>query len=460
MTDESKTLEMNENKMGVMPVGRLLVTMSLPMMLSMLVQALYNIVDSIFVSRVCEDALTAVSMAFPIQTLMIGMSVGLGIGMNAVLSRALGAKDAEKVTASAMNTLFLTVLNIIFFVILGFTLIRPFYLMQTEDAVIVNYGTDYLTVICVLSFGMFFQMIFEKMLQSTGKTVHSMISQLCGAVVNLILDPILIFGLLGFPRMEVKGAALATVLGQIVAAVVGLALNLKKNPEILFTFKGFRPAWNIIGEIYKVGFPSIVMQCVGSVMTYSMNRILISFSSTAVAVFGIYFKLQSFVFMPLFGLNSGLIPVIAYNYGAGKRKRMVTAIRFTTFLAIGIMAVGVVLFQLFPRQLFTLFDASDFMLEMGIPALRIISIHFPIAAICIVFGSAFQALGNGVYSLVVSLIRQLAVLLPAAYLLSLIGGVGYVWWAFPIAEIASLTVSVICMIRINQKVIRRVEEAA
>lgn len=450
----------SENKMGTMPVGRLLISMSLPMMASMLVQALYNIVDSIFVARICENALTAVSLAFPIQTLMIGMGVGLGIGMNAVLSKSLGEKDSAKVTASSMNALFMTLVNIAIFLLIGIFAVRPFYLAQTDNAEIVGFGIDYLTVICCFSTGIFFQVIFEKMLQSTGRTFYSMLSQLSGAIINLIFDPLLIFGLLGFPKLGVRGAAIATVAGQFVGAIVGLTLNLKKNPDIQIRVRGFRPNLRIIGEIYQVGLPSIFMQCVGSVMTYTMNQILIVFSTTATAVFGVYFKLQSFVFMPLFGMNSGMIPIIAYNYGAQNRKRMVQTIRVATFIAVGIMLFGLFIFQVFPSQLFALFGASQHMLDMGDPALRVISLHFPIAAVCIVLGSAFQALGNGVYSLIVSLIRQLVVLIPAAYLLSKLGEVYYVWWSFPIAEIASLIVSVICMILMYRKVISKVPEGA
>lgn len=445
-----------ENKMGVMPVGKLLVTMSLPMMASMMVQALYNIVDSIFVSRICEDALTAVSLAFPIQTIMIGLSTGLGVGMNAVLSRALGSKDAKKVSDAAMNSLFMTLVNIVIMVIIGLFAIKSFYLSQTSDATIVGYGVDYLTIVCIASEGLFFQIIFEKLLQSTGRTLESMFSQLLGAIINIIFDPILIFGLLGFPKMGVKGAAVATVMGQFCGAILAMILNLKRNKEIEFRFKGFKPNLSMIGEIYKVGLPTIIMQCVGSVMTYAMNRILIVFSSTATAVFGVYYKLQSFIFMPLFGLNSGLVPIIAYNYGAQNRKRMTGVIKWAVGISVAIMTTGAIAFELIPGQLFKLFDASDYMLSMGIPALRIIAVHFPVAAVCIIFGSVFQSLGNGVYSLIVSLIRQIVVLLPAAYLLSLLGNVNYVWWSFPIAEVASAIVSTICFIKIYNDIIKKV----
>lgn len=454
-TSENNALK--GNKMGYMPEGKLLITMSLPMMISMLVQALYNIVDSIFVSRICEDALTAVSLAFPLQTLMIGMAVGLSVGMNAMLSKALGEQNTEKVNASATNTLFMTVLNILFFIVLGLSVVRPFFAGQTDNEAIINYGTDYLTIVCCMGAGLFFQVIFEKLLQSTGKTVLSMISQMTGAIVNLILDPILIFGLFSFPRLEVKGAAIATVAGQIIGACVGLVLNVLYNKEVSLNLKGFRPSWRVIMEIYKVGLPSIFMQCVGSVMTYGMNRILIVFTSTAVAVFGVYFKLQSFVFMPLFGLTSGLVPIVAFNYGARKRSRVVATIKIAILVAVAIMVTGAAAFAMFPSSILSLFDASEHMLSMGIPALRIICIHFPVAAVCIILGSTFQALGNGLYSLIVSLIRQIAVLLPAAYFLSLTGNVNAVWWAFPIAEIASLTVTLICFAWIKRDIIDQIE---
>lgn len=454
-TSENNTLK--DNKMGYMPEGKLLITMSLPMMISMLVQALYNIVDSIFVSRICEDALTAVSLAFPLQTLMIGMAVGLSVGMNAMLSKALGEQNTEKVNASATNTLFMTILNILFFIVLGLSVVRPFFAGQTDNEAIINYGTDYLTIICCMGAGLFFQIIFEKLLQSTGKTVLSMISQMTGAIVNLILDPILIFGLFSFPRLEVKGAAIATVAGQIIGACVGLVLNVLYNKEVSLNLKGFRPGWRVIMEIYKVGLPSIFMQCVGSVMTYGMNRILIVFTSTAVAVFGVYFKLQSFVFMPLFGLTSGLVPIVAFNYGARKCSRVLETIKIAILVAVAIMVAGAAAFAMFPSSILSLFDASEHMLSMGIPALRIICIHFPVAAVCIILSSTFQALGNGLYSLIVSLIRQIAVLLPAAYFLSLTGNVNAVWWAFPIAEIASLTVTLICFNWIKEDIIDQIE---
>lgn len=453
-------VEEKENKMGVMPVNKLLMNMSLPMMISMLVQALYNVVDSIFVSRIDENALTAVSMAFPIQSLMIALGAGTGVGVNALLSRSLGEKDYDRVNKAAGNGIFLAGINYLVFLLVGILVTTPFYLSQTKDAQILSYGQQYLTIICCCSFGMYGQFIFERLLQSTGRTFYTMITQSIGAIINIILDPIFIFGYFGVPKMGVAGAAIATVIGQIVAGTIALVINIKKNDEIQLKLKGFRPDGKIIAWIYEVGIPSIIMQAIGSVMTYGMNRILIAFSSTAVAVFGVYFKLQSFIFMPVFGLNNGMVPIIAYNYGAGKKDRLIKTLKLSIIYAVGLMLLGVIIFQLFPAPLFALFDASEIMLAIGIPALRIISLSFIFAGFCIVCGSLFQALGNGVYSMVVSIARQLLVLLPVAYLLSLSGKVEAVWWAFPIAEIVSLSLTVFFMFRINRKVISRIGESS
>lgn len=443
-----------------MPVNKLLMNMSLPMMISMLVQALYNVVDSIFVSRIDENALTAVSMAFPIQSLMIALGAGTGVGVNALLSRSLGEKDYDRVNKAAGNGIFLAGINYLVFLLVGILVTTPFYLSQTKDAQILSYGQQYLTIICCCSFGMYGQFIFERLLQSTGRTFYTMITQSIGAIINIILDPVFIFGYFGVPKMGVAGAAIATVIGQIVAGTIALVINIKKNDEIQLKLKGFRPDGKIIAWIYEVGIPSIIMQAIGSVMTYGMNRILIAFSSTAVAVFGVYFKLQSFIFMPVFGLNNGMVPIIAYNYGAGKKDRLIKTLKLSIIYAVGLMLLGVIIFQLFPAPLFALFDASEIMLAIGIPALRIISLSFIFAGFCIVCGSLFQALGNGVYSMVVSIARQLLVLLPVAYLLSLSGKVEAVWWAFPIAEIVSLSLTVFFMFRINRKVISRIGESS
>ena len=430
-----------ENKMGVMPVGKLLFSMSLPIMISMLVQALYNVVDSMFVARVSENALTALSMAFPIQNLMIAVSAGLGVGLNAVLSRALGAKDEKGVNRAATNGIMLLFICGLIFMIGGVTIVRPYFEMQTDIEEIVKSGIDYTTIVMVGSMGVFMQILFERLLQSTGRTLLTMISQGTGAIINIIFDPIFIFGLFGFPKMGVAGAAYATILGQWVAAAIGLVMNIRKNPEVSISMKGFRPHGATLGRILSIGIPSVVMQSIGSVMTFLMNQILIAFSSTAVAVFGVYFKLQSFVFMPVFGLNNGLIPIVAYNYGVRKKKRITGAIKYAMIYSVSIMIVGTIIMQIFPAQLLKLFDASDNMLSIGVTALRIISTHFFFAGFDIIIISSLQALGRGLSSMLVSFTRQLVVLLPVAYLLSLTGKLDAIWWAFPIAEIFSIMAS-------------------
>ncbi|MDE7415933.1 MAG: MATE family efflux transporter [Lachnospiraceae bacterium] len=452
--------ETQENKMGVMPVNKLLLNMSLPMMVSMLVQALYNIVDSIFVAKLSENALTAVSLAFPLQTLLIALGTGTGVGVNSLLSKQLGEKNMKQVSKTAMNGIFLAVMSYLVFVIVGIVGVRPFYASQIKDAdpEILTLGVQYLTIVCVCSFGLYAQLIFEKLLQSTGKTLYSMITQAVGAVTNIILDPILIFGLLGMPKLGVAGAAIATVIGQIVGGTLGLIFNIRVNKEITLSVKGFKPDVGTIGNIYKVGVPSIIMQAIGSVMTYGMNKILITFSSTATAVFGVYFKLQSFFFMPVFGLNNGLIPIVAFNYGAGKRSRVIKAIKCSLVYAFLLLSLGFIVFETIPAVLLGMFEASEEMLAIGVPALRIIGVHFLIAWFCIIAGSVFQALGNGVYSLVVSVARQLVVLLPVAFLLARLGGLHAVWWAFPVAETMSFCVSSLFMILINKKVISRIPD--
>lgn len=447
---------MEENKMGVKPVGKLIMSMSLPMMASMLVQALYNIVDSIFVARINEDALTAVSMAFPIQNLMIAVGAGTAVGVNALLARSLGAKDHKRVNKIAENAVFLAVMGYVIFLLVGLFLSEPFYRSQTDIEPIINYGKEYMTVCCCFSFGIFIQLTFERMLQATGKTIYTMFTQGVGAIINIILDPILIFGMFGFPEMGVAGAAAATVVGQIVAGIMAVVMNQLKNHEVRINMKGFKPDIAIIGDIYKIGVPSIVMQAIGSVMNYGMNRILMSFTSTATAVFGVYYKLQSFVFMPVFGLNSGVIPIIAYNYGAGKRERVIEAIKKSAIYAVSIMIIGVLVFQIIPEPLLKLFDASETMIQIGVPALRIISISFIFAGFCIACSSAFQALGNAVYSMFTSIARQLIVLLPVAYFFKTLGDVNLVWWAFPIAELMSLAMSIFFLVLINKKVISKI----
>ena len=444
-----------ENKMGVMPVGQLLFTMSLPIMISMLVQALYNVVDSMFVARVSENALTALSIAFPIQNLMIAVSVGLGVGLNAVVSRALGAKDTKGVNRAATNGIMLMFICGLLFMLGGATLVRPYFEMQTDIEEIVTSGIDYTSIVMMGSMGVFMQILFERLLQSTGRTMLTMFSQGIGAIINIIFDPIFIFGYFGFPKMGVAGAAYATILGQWVAALLGLILNIRKNPEVSISMKGFKPHGATIRLILSIGIPSVVMQSIGSVMTFLMNQILIAFSSTAVAVFGVYFKLQSFVFMPVFGLTNGTVPIVAYNFGARKGERMKKTIQYSVYAAIAIMICGALIFQSIPDKLLMLFDASDEMLRVGVPALRIISLGFPLAGFGIGAGAVFQALGFSVYSMVISLIRQLVVLIPCAYLISMLtGDVTGVWWAFVVAEVVSLTVSALYLRRVNRDVIQ------
>lgn len=448
-----------ENKMGTMPIGKLLFNMSLPMMISMLVQALYNIVDSIFVAKLSENALTAVSLAFPLQTLLIAVGTGTGVGMNALLSKSLGEKNFKKANATASNAAVLYFFSYLVFFILGFTIVRPFYASQigNADQEIMTLGIEYLSTVMIFSFGLLAQVFFERLLTSTGRTIFSMTSQLTGAITNIILDPILIFGLLGAPKMGVTGAAVATVIGQCVAALVAGFCNHRYNHDVKLKFHGFRLDFHIIGTIYAVGIPTIIMQSIGSVMTYCMNRILIEFSSTATAVFGVYFKLQSFFFMPVFGLNNGITPIIAYNYGAGQRKRMLKTIKLSMLVAFCLTFIGFLCFEGIPQILLGMFNASDELLTIGVPALRIIGIHYLIAWFCIVSGTVFQALGKAFFSMIVSIMRQLFVLIPAAYILAKLGGLHVVWWSFPIAEVISM-VSSFFLVRINRTIISRVPE--
>ncbi len=444
---------MKQNKMGVMKENKLLISMSLPIMISMLVQALYNIVDSLFVARVNEDALAAVSLAFPIQNLIIAIGVGTAVGINSLLSRYLGERKQEKVNKVANNGVFLTAVSYLFFLIFGIFFTRLFFTTQTDNKQIIEYGVSYLSICTIFSFGQLGQITFERLLQSTGKTVYSMYSQAAGAIINIILDPILIFGLFGMPKLGVTGAAVATVIGQICGLFIGIYLNKKVNHEIHLNIKKFKPDGFIIKQIYQVGFPAIIMQSIVSVMTFGLNKILISFSSTATAVMGIYTKLQSFVFMPVFGLNNGMIPIIAYNYGARSPKRIIKIIKLSIIYAIGIMLIGFVLMEIAPREFLTLFQASDDMMEIGVIALRVISISFLFAGVSVVASSVFQALGNGVLSLIISVLRQLVVLLPAAYFLSK-QGIHAIWWAFPIAEVVAVILSLIFLKHVYHKEIK------
>lgn len=446
----------NENKMGVMPVNKLLLSMAVPMMISMLVQALYNVVDSVFVSRISENALTAVSLAFPMQNLLISFAVGFGVGINALMSRALGEKDPAHASRIAVSGMVLEATSYFVFLVLGLFFTEIFMRAQISSEVppedaeeIIRYGVDYLQIVLIFSFGVFAEITFERILQSTGRTTLSMITQLIGAILNIIFDPILIFGLLGFPALGIAGAAWATVGGQIIAAIVAFFINKHKNVEI--NLVGARPSWVSIAAISRISIPSIVMSSISSVMTFFMNRILTTFVSTAATVFGAYFKLQSFVFMPVFGLNNGMVPIIGYNYGARKPERIHKTIKLSVVYATAIMAVGFVIFQLVPDKLLLFFDASENMLSIGIPALRIISTCFLLAGINVICSSACQAFGFGMYSLYISAARQLLVLVPVAYLMSLTGKLGNVWLSFPIAELIAIAICVPMLLHVLKK---------
>lgn len=467
--------QVQENKMGVMPVGKLVMSMSLPMMISMLVQALYNVVDSMFVARITtdekiydsmgnlvtagSDAISALGLAFPIQILLIAVGSGTAVGVNAIVSKSLGEKNQKKANNAACHGVFLAVCSYLLFLILGLFFSKMIIQGQGATGRTLEYGTTYLRIICTCSIGFYIQTIYERLLQSTGRTIYSMITQATGAIVNIILDPIFIFGYFGVPKMGVAGAAIATVIGQCVAGVLAIIFNQKKNTDLQLSFKGFRPEKGMIGRIYAVGVPSIVMQAVGSVMNYGMNTIITGIDIAGVAVFTVYYKLQSFFFMPVFGLNSGIIPIIAYNYGAQKRSRLIKSFKIALYYAFGLLFLGFAAFQLIPDKLLLLFDTgSATLMEIGIPALRAISVSFLAAWFCIIAGSMFQALGNGVYSLVVSVARQLVVLLPAAYILGKIGGLEIIWWAFPIAEVMSAVFSIFFTFRIYKKIIRNIAD--
>lgn len=440
-----------ENKMSVMPIRKLLINMSVPIMISMFVQALYNVVDSIFVAQINENALTAVSLAFPVQNLMIAIAVGTGMGINSLLSRSLGEKKYEKANDAAKNGIFLAFLSYIVFLIFGLLFTKNYFRSQTDNQQILEYGIAYLRIISIGSIAKFTQIIFERLLQSTGKTFHAMITQGTGAIINIILDPILIFGYFGLPKMGTAGAALATIIGQATAALMAIYFNLTINKEININMKSFKPNLNIIKKIYTVGIPSIVMMSITSVATYGINKILNKFSSTAIAVLGAYLKLQSFVFMPVFGLNNGMVPIIAYNYGAKNKERIIKTIKLSIIYATCIMIIGLLLIQILPDKILGLFNASEDMLNIGIPALRTISLSYIFAGISIVSSSVYQAFGNGLLSLIISASRQLLVLLPATYILSLFGNIDLVWWAYPIAEIASVILSIIFLKYIYDK---------
>lgn len=469
--------ETKENKMGVMPVNRLLISMALPMMISMLVQALYNVVDSMFVARITTneqvfdeagnlitagtDAISALGLAFPVQMLLIAVGTGTGVGVNALVSKALGERNQKRANSAAVHGVFLSICSYIVFLLVGIFLAGTVIRGQGATGRTLEYGTTYLTIICTCSIGFYIQMMFERLLQSTGRTIYTMFTQGTGAIINIILDPILIFGYFGLPKMGVAGAAIATVFGQWVAAVLAFILNKKKNADLQVSFKGFKPSLDIIRRIYAVGLPAIIMQAVGSIMNFGMNTIITGINAAGVAVFTVYYKLQSFFFMPIFGMNNGMIPIIAYNYGAQKRSRLIKTVKLAMLYSFCIMAVGFAAFQLIPDKLLLLFDTGDAsLLALGVPALRIIAWHYLIAWFCIIAISMFQALGNGVYSLVVSVARQLVILLPSAFILGRIGGLDIIWWAFPLAELMSGAVTLFFVFRINRKIIRNIGDVA
>ena len=449
-----RTETLRENKMGVMPVGKLLVNMALPMIISMLVQALYNVVDSIYVSQISESAVTALSLAFPVQNMQIGFAVGIGVGINSLLSKSLGEKNQEAVNKTAGNGMVLMFIVTVAFMIFGFFGVRPYYEMQSTVEETVEGGIAYTSICCIFVLGSFMQILSERLLQSTGRTVLSMITQATGAITNIILDPIFIFGWFGLPAMGVAGAAIATVIGQFAGAFVGLYFNEKYNPEVQFGRRYAKLDPAIVKSILTVGIPSIVMNGIGSVMNFGMNQILQGFTETATGVFGIYFKLQSFFFMPLFGLNGATISIVAFNYGARKPERITKTLKLACGSALVLMTTGMLVFQLFPDLLLGMFNPTPLFLEIGRVALRTISLSFPVAAICIVLGATFQALGNGIYSTITSICRQMLVLLPVAYLMSLTGDVSKVWLSYPIAEVVSAAATAFFFVRIYRNKIK------
>ncbi len=441
-----------ENKMGVMPIPKLLFNMAIPMVVSMLMQALYNIVDSAFVGMYSTHALEAVSIAFPIQNLMIAFATGTGVGINALLSRHLGEKKFEEADITANTGLFLAICSYALFALMGLTIVRPFFSMQSDIAEVVNYGEDYLTIILLCGFGIFGEITNERLLQATGRTVYSMITQGTGAIINIILDPIMIFGYFGMPALGVKGAAIATVIGQCVAFALALIFNIKVNKEInIKVSKIFKPKLKEIAKIYEIGIPSIIMSSITSFLTVGMNLILKRFSEDAITVYGVYFKLNSFIFMPVFGLNNGMVPILSYNYGAKKPDRIKKTIKLGMSCAVIYMLVGLAVFELIPDKLLMIFSASENVMNIGVVALRIIGISFLFAGIGIVSSTVFQAIGNPLHSLLISVLRQLVIILPVAYLLSLTGSVNNVWWSYPIAEVVSFVLCVLFLRRTFRK---------
>ena len=454
---------LTENKMGVMPVGKLLFNMAMPMIAAMLVQAFYNVVDSYFVSRISDDtairesAIAAMSLAFAVQNILIGFAVGIGVGVNALLSKSLGEGNQEKANFAAGNGMTLTLIATAIFMVFGVVGSKPYFSMMSNSELTIKFGTQYISICCLLSLGVFVEILGERLLQASGRTMYTMVTQGVGAIINIIMDPLLIFGIGPFPQMGIAGAAVATVAGQWVAAILAIIFNLKFNPDVQFGLRYFKLRKDVVGPVLTVGIPSVVMNSIGSVMNIGINKILQGFTQygeVPVNVFGIYFKLQSFFFMPLFGMNNATISIVAYNYGARKPERITKTLKIACISALSFMLLGVAIFQAIPGVLLGIFDTSPDFLSMGQRALRTISLCFPFAAVCIALGASFQALGNGIYSTIVSLFRQLLVLLPAAYLLSLTGQVNAVWWAFPIAELVSLTTTTILFVRIYRKKLR------
>lgn len=450
--------KMKQNKMGTEPIAKLVLTMSLPAMFSMLVQALYNIFDSMFVSWMGSEALSAISIAFPIQMVMIALGVGTGVGINSLVSRRLGEGRKKEAGLAAAHGLLLGVGNWVVMAAAGIFFAKPFFMMTTSNPAIIQMGTTYIRIVTIFSFGMFIQSCVEKTLQATGNMFYPMCSQLLGCITNIILDPILIFGLLGAPKLGMAGAAIATVIGQIFSMIFCLFIIIAKNHEITITLKGFRLKWEIIKDIYVVGVPAIIMQAITSVLVTFLNKILITFSESAVNVLGIYYKLQSFVFMPVFGLNQGVMPVMGYNYGAGNKKRLLDALKTGLICAVCIMFIGMVVFQVIPGELLSLFKANAQTLEIGIPAMKIISLCFVPAALGILFSTLFQAVGMGTKSLIVSLIRQLICILPVAYLLSKVS-LTAVWYSFPIAEAVAFVISIVMFLKLNKKTLSALKPA-
>ncbi len=461
MSGAVKTPELKENKMKTMPIGRLLLTMAAPMVMSMLVQALYNIVDSIYVSQISESAVTALSLAFPIQNLQIGFSTGVAVGVNALLSKSLGEGDRKKANSAAGNGIFLMGIITIAFIVFGIFGSKPYYSMQSDVAETVNSGAVYTSICCIFSIGIFVEILGERLLQASGRTVYTLFTQGTGAIINIILDPVFIFGWWGMPKMGIAGAAVATVIGQCVAALMAVIFNIKCNPDVQLSLKAIKPQWSTIKPILIVGVPSSIMMVISSIMNFSMNQIFLGFEDigeTAAGVFGIYYKLQSFFFMPMFGLNNATISIVAFNYGARRPDRIKKVLKFALCTAWCITITGLLVFQFMPDVLLSIFNPSESFLDIGTTALRIISFHFPLAAVCIILIGAFQAMGNGIYATITSLCRQMFVLVPVAYLLSLTGSVHNVWWAFVAAEAVSVMFTLIFFTRLYRKKIKPLSE--